>query len=240
VGLLWDELKTAVPLIFHGNPYMGSVIWFTVQVTFLATALATIIGLPFAVLIGLGRFRGRALLQWIANAGLALPPVLVGLVLFMLFIPQGPLGAWRLDATRRSVFIAQTILATPYVIALGAAAIQSLPPGVLAQARALGAGRRQLAVLALREARIGVIAAVIAAMGMTLAEVGAVVVVGSNIWGYDQTLASAALFDADAARYADGLACGIVLIVLIVLLLGGMAILQERSGRPLLRFRTVP
>ncbi len=154
--LLWDELRTAVPLIFHGNQYMGSTIWFTVQVAFISTAIATVVGLPLAVLIGLGRFRGRALLQWIANACIALPPVLVGLFLFMLFIPQGPLGDSRLGGTRRSVFIAQAILATPYVVALGAAAIQSLPPGLLVQARALGAGRRQLAVLALREARIGV------------------------------------------------------------------------------------
>lgn len=177
------------------------------------------------------------MLQWIANACIALPPVLVGLVLFMLFIPQGPLGNWRLDATRRSVFIAQTILATPYVIALGAAAIQSLPPGVIAQARALGAGRRQLALLALREARIGVIAAIIAAMATTLSEVGAIIVVGSNIQGYDQTLASAALFESNAAEYADAVAFGLVLIVLLLVLLGGLGLLQQRSGRPLMRFR---
>jgi tungstate transport system permease protein len=237
--LLWDEFKTAVPLVFHGNQYMGRVIWFTIQVAFISTGIAVLIGLPFAALLGLGRFRGRAILQWIANACIALPPVLVGLVLFMLFIPQGPLGAWRLDATRKSVFIAQAILATPYVIALGAAAIQSLPPGVIAQARALGAGRRQLAVLALREARFGVIAAIIAAMATTLSEVGAIVVVGSNIQGYDQTLASAALFESNATMYADAVAFGLVLVVLLLVLLGGLGLLQQRSGRPLMRFRAV-
>lgn len=236
--LLWDELRTAVPLIFHGNQYMGSTIWFTVQVAFISTAIATVVGLPLAVLIGLGRFRGRALLQWIANACIALPPVLVGLFLFMLFIPQGPLGDSRLGGTRRSVWIAQAILATPYVVALGAAAIQSLPPGLLVQARALGANRRQLAVLALREARIGVVAAIVAAMAVTLAEVGAIIVVGGNIWGYDQTLASAALYAANAAQYADAVAFGIVLIVLMLVLLGGISLLQHRSrGRPLFRFR---
>jgi tungstate transport system permease protein len=237
--LLWGEFKTAVPLVFNGNQYMGRVIWFTIQVAFISTGIAALIGLPFAALLGLGRFRGRAVLQWIANACIALPPVLVGLVLFMLFIPQGPLGNWRLDATRRSVFIAQAILATPYVIALGAAAIQSLPPGVIVQARALGAGRRQLAILALREARIGVIAAIIAAMATTLSEVGAIVVVGSNIQGYDQTLASAALFESNAAYYADAVAFGLVLVVLLLILLGGLGLLQQRSGRPLMRFRAV-
>jgi tungstate transport system permease protein len=240
VKLLWDELKAAVPLVFHGNPYMGSVILFTIEVALLATAIACCIGLPLALIIGLGRFRGRAILQWIANACIALPPVLVGLLLFMLLIPQGPLGGWRLDATRTSVIIAQTILAIPYVVAFGAAAIQSLPPGLLDQARALGAGRRQLAQLALAEARIGVIAAIIAAMATTLSEVGALVVVGSNNWGYDQTLARAALFEANAAAFADAVAFGLVLIVVLLLLLGSLAILQQRAGRPLLQFRFRP
>ncbi len=226
--LLWDELRDAVPLVFHGNPYMGSELWFTVQVALIATALATVIGLPIATAIGLGRFRGRSLLQWIANAGIALPPVLAGLFLFLLFVPEGPLGSLRLDATRRSVFIAQTLLAIPYVVALGAAAIQSLPPGLIAQARALGAGRLALATLAVREARFGIAAAIIAAMGTTLAEVGAIVVIGGNIYGYDQTLASAALFDANAARYTEAFACGIVLLGLTMILLGGASVLQER------------
>jgi tungstate transport system permease protein len=228
VRLLWDELRDAVPLVFHGNPYMGSELWFTVQVALIATALATVIGLPIATAIGLGRFRGRSLLQWIANAGIALPPVLAGLFLFLLFVPEGPLGSLRLDATRRSVFIAQTLLAIPYVVALGAAAIQSLPPGLIAQARALGAGRLALATLAVREARFGIAAAIIAAMGTTLAEVGAIVVIGGNIYGYDQTLASAALFDANAARYTEAFACGIVLLGLTMILLGGASVLQER------------
>jgi tungstate transport system permease protein len=226
--LLWDELRHAVPLVFHGNPYMGSELWFTVQVALIATALATVIGLPIATAIGLGRFRGRSLLQWLANAGIALPPVLAGLFLFLLFVPEGPLGSLRLDATRRSVFVAQTLLAVPYVVALGAAAIQSLPAGLIAQARALGAGRIGLATLAVREARFGIIAAIVAAMGTTLAEVGAIVVVGGNIYGYDQTLASAALFDADAAHYTEAIACGIVLLGLTMILLGGASVLQER------------
>ncbi len=228
MGFLWNEFKAAVPLIFHGDPVLLSVIWFTVQVALIGTGLAALIGLPIALSIGLGHFRGRAVLQWLANVGLALPPVLAGLFLYVLFAPSAPLGALHLTWTRTSVFIAQTLLAIPYVVALAAAAIQSLPPGLLSQARALGAGRIQVAVLALREARVGVVAAVIAAMGATLAEVGAIVVVGGNIYGYDQTLASAALFDAGAARYAEAIASGIVLLGLVLILMGGAGVLQER------------
>jgi tungstate transport system permease protein len=206
------------------------VIWFTVQVAVVATALACVIGLPIALVIGLGRFRGRRMLQVLANASLGLPPVVVGFFLFLLFVPQGPLGSLHLPTTRRAVFIAQTVLALPYIVALGAAAFQGLPPGLLGQARILGAGRRQVYGLALREARIGVLAAVIAALGTSLSEVGAIVLVGGNVYGYDQTLASASLYEANAAHYDDAVAIGIVLIVLILVLMGSLSLLQQRSG----------
>jgi tungstate transport system permease protein len=235
--LLWNELRDAVPMILHGNPYLLSIIWFTLQVAAIATGCAAVLGLPLALAIGLGRFRGRRLLQALANAGLALPPVLVGLVLFLMFVPQGPLAGLHLEVTRQGVFVAQTILALPYVVALGAAAVQGLPRGLLDQARALGAGRVQLAVLAVREARVGMVAALLAALGTTLSEVGAIVIVGGNVYGYDQTLASASLYEANAAHYADAVALGIVLIGLILLLMGGFGLLQQRGDGVRMRFR---
>ena len=235
---MWELLRDAVPLIAHGNPYLISVIWFTVQVAAIATGVATVIGLPLGLAIGLGRFRGRRALQVLANASLGLPPVLVGLFLFFVFAGQGPLGGLHLPVTRRAVFVAQTILALPYVVALSAAAVQALPPGLAAQARALGAGRIQLSILALREARIGVLAAIIAALGTSLSEVGAIVIVGGNVFGYDQTLASAALYEANAAHYADAVAIGIVLTGLILVLMGGVSALQHQGTGIRLRFRS--
>lgn len=228
--LLWEELRQAVPLITHGNPYLLQVIWFTIQVAAIATSAAAVIGLPIGLTIGLGRFRGRRALQALANASLALPPVLVGLFLFLVFVPEGPLGSLHLTITRRAVFVAQTVLALPYVVALTAAAVQGLGPGLLSQARVLGAGRLALYTLALREARIGVVAALLAALGTTLSEVGAIVIVGGNVYGYDQTLASAALFEANASRYADAVAIGIVLIALILVLMCSVGFLQHRGG----------
>jgi tungstate transport system permease protein len=235
VHLLWEELRRAVPLIVHGNPYLLSIIWFTVEV---ATAVAAVIGLPIGLAIGLGRFRGRRTLHLLANASLGLPPVLLGLFLFLVFVPQGPLGSLHLNVTRQAVVIAQTILALPYVVALSAAAIQGLPQGLLSQARVLDAGRRQLATLALREARIGVMAALIAALGSALSEVGAIAIVGGNVYGFDQTLASAALYEADAAHYDDAVAIGIVLIALILVLMCGVGVLQQKGGGIRLRFRS--
>jgi tungstate transport system permease protein len=224
-------------MIVHGNPTLLSVIWFTIQVAVIATTSAAVIGLPIALAIGLGRFRGRRTLQILANASLGLPPVVAGFVMFLLFVPQGPLGALHLNVTRRGVFIAQTVLALPYIVALSAAAIQGLPPGLLGQARLLGAGRRQLSALALREARIGVMAAMIAALGTSLSEVGAIVIVGGNVYGYDQTLASATLYEANAAHYADAVAIAIVLIGLILLLMCGLGVLQHQGNGIRWRFR---
>ncbi len=136
------------------------------------------------------------------------------------------------------MYVAQTILALPYIVALTAAAIQGLPPGLLAQARLFGAGRRQLSLLALREAKIGVIAGIIAALGAALSEVGAVVIVGGNIQNYDQTLASAVLQQVnDYTNYPYALGISLVLLALILVLMAILTVLQQRSGGLQLRFR---
>lgn len=234
--LIWNELKDAVPMILHGNPTLLNVIWFTLQVAAVATAIATVIGLPIGLAIGLGRFRGRRVAQAIANASLALPPALVGAVLFLACAGGAPLSSLQLIGTRRVVFVAQTILALPYTVALTAAAVQGLPPGLLAQARLLGARRPQLFLLALREARIGVMAAIIAALGTALSEVAAIAIVGGNIYGYNQTLASATLYEVNGGRYADAVAIAIVLAGMILILMCGLGVLQQRVGIRL-RFR---
>lgn len=235
--LLWESLHRAVSLITSGDANLFGVIWFTIQVAAVATACAAAIGIPIGLALGLGHFRGRRALQLLANASMGLPPVIVGVCLFLMFVPQGPLGPLHLNVTREGVFIAQTVLALPYVIALTAAAVQALPAGLPAQARLLGAGRLQLSLLALREGRIGVMAAIIAALGTALSEVGAIVIVGGNVYGYNQTLASAALFEANAAHYADAVAIGIVLAVMILILMGSVSLLQHQSGGIRLRFR---
>jgi len=239
MAYLWDELRQAIPLIANGNDYILNLTWVTIRVAVVSTTGALVIGLPIGLVLGLGRFRGRRTLQILANASLALPPVLGGLFVLLLLLPQGAFGGLHYAFTLNAVYIAQTLLALPYIVALTPAAIQGLPPGLLAQARALGAGRRQLSLLALREAKIGVIAAAIAAFGTALAEVGAVVIVGGNIENYDQTLASAVLTEVnDFSNYPFALAISIVLLGLILMLIGLLTVLQQRGGIQL-RFRSV-
>ncbi len=236
--LILDEFRAAGPLIWHGNPYLMQIIGFTLQVAVVATSIATVIGVPIGLALGLGRFRGRSFMRVLANSSLGVPPALVGAILFLLFAVPAPLGSLGLLSTRRAVFIAQTILALPYTVALTAAAIEGLPDGLLSQARALGAGRVEVAVLAVREARVGMVAAIIAALGTSLSEVAAIAIVGGNIYGYDQTLASATLYEVNAANYPMALAIAIVLMGMILVLMGSVALLQHQSGGLRLRFRT--
>jgi tungstate transport system permease protein len=239
VSFLWHQLREAVPLIWGGHGDIMRLGWVTIRLALVATAIASAIGIPLGCAIGLGRFRGRRLVHAVANASLAVPSVIVGIVVLILLLPHGVLGGLRIEFTLKGVYIAQTLLALPYTVALTAAAVNALPPGLLDQARALGAGRAQLARLALREARIGVMAAVIAALGTALSEVGAVVIVGGNIQNHDQTLASAVLQQTtDYTDYPNALAIAIVLLVLIGLLMAALTVLGQRNDALRLRLRT--
>jgi tungstate transport system permease protein len=239
VHAVWEQLRAGISLIFSANGVILSATWATIRVAFVSTAIAAMIGLPIGVAFGLGRFRGRRALQLLANASLALPPVVVGVIVLMLLVPQSVLGSLRIEYTLTAVYIVQAILAVPYIVAFTPAAIQGLPPGLLAQARALGAGRLQLATLAVREARIGILAAVIAAMGATVSEVGAVVIVGGNTQGQDQTLASGLL---DSFLLTAGnpelIGITIMLVLILLVLLGTLTMLQQRSGGVNLRFHS--
>jgi ABC-type tungstate transport system substrate-binding protein len=225
-----DAFAEAWDKIVHGDPYMMHLIRVTIQVAVIPTSIATLVGLPLAVLIGIGRFRGRTIALSVANAGLGLPPVIVGLVFVLLTLPaHGPFGGSGLIFTLNGVYVVQTVLALPVIVALSSAAILAGSPGLLDQARAFGAGRVQLAALAIREARVGILAAVIAAVGSALSEVGAVVLAGGNIEGLDQTLASATLEQVQQANWVYALAIGIVLLGLIVLVSGALTVLQHRG-----------
>lgn len=231
---LWQGLRQAWHLIVTGDPYIEHLAWVTFEVAAVSTAIALLLGLPIGLALGLGRFRGRQLGLIVANSGLMLPPVVVGLVLSLLMFPEAPLGRFHLLFTLKGVFIAQTLLALPIVIALTASAVRAVPPGLLDQARAFGAGTTQVWVFALGEARIGILTAAIAAVGSALSEVGAVVLVGGNVQGDDQTLASATIQAVNAGHFADAMAIGIVLLGLILIVTAALTFVQQRGDGPVL------
>jgi tungstate transport system permease protein len=231
---LWDGLKQAVDLLLHGDHEILVVVGTTLQLALWSTLLALALGLPLGLALGLGRFRGRRAGLALANAGMGLPPVVVGLVVALFLFRGAPLGSLELLYTLKGVIAAQTLLALPLVAALTAAAVQALPRGLFEQARAFGASRVQVWVLALREARVGVLAATIAAMGSAFAEVGAVVLVGGNIDGQTQTLASAVLVRVSAGEYGRAIALGTILLGIILLLSAALTLAQQHERRVLL------
>jgi tungstate transport system permease protein len=233
-GFLWDGIRDAIDLVLAGDHDILVVVGTTLEMALWSTLLALAAGLPIGLALGLGRFRGRRAGLALANAGMGLPPVVVGLVVALLLFRGAPLGGLNLLYTLNGVIVAQALLALPLVAALTAAAVQALPGGLLEQARAFGASRAQVALLALREARIGVLAATIAALGSAFAEVGAVVLVGGNIEGETQTLASAVLVRVSAGEYGRAIALGTILIGLILLLAAMLTLAQQHERRPLL------
>jgi tungstate transport system permease protein len=231
VGFLWDGVRQAWDLIVGGDGYLWRLTWVTLKVAGVSTAISLVLGLPVGLWLGLGRFRGRRIGVGLANFGFVLPPVIVGLVLSLLMFPRAPLGRFRLLYTLRGVYVAQTVLSLPIMIALALAAVQAVPTGLLDQARAFGAGTLQVWGLALRESRIGIVTATIAAAGSGLSEVAAVVLVGGNIEGRDQTLASAALEQVNAGHYSAGVAIGIILLALMLVIIAALTIAQQRDQR---------
>ena len=234
MDFIWDGIKQAADLLVHGDHDLLVVVGITLRLALFSTLLALALGLPLGIGLGLGRFRGRRTMLALTNAGMGLPPVVVGLVVALLLFRGAPLGDLNLLYTFKGIVFAQTLLALPVVAALTAAAVQTLPAGLLEQARAFGASRAQVAALALREARVGVLAATIAALGSAFAEVGAIVLVGGNIEGRTQTLASAVLVEVSAGEYGRAIALGTILLGLILILAAALTFAQQHERRALL------
>jgi tungstate transport system permease protein len=239
---IWEGLQEAVHLIFHDNGELGHILWVTLHVGVFATAFAALVGLPLGLLFGLGRFRGRRVGLALLNAGLGLPPVVVGLVVALFLFRGAPLGGLEWIYTVEGMILAQAILALPLIAAFTATAVGAVPAALLGQARALGASRWQVGGLALREARVGVVGALIAAFGSAVSEVGAVILVGGNIHGQTQTLASAVLTEVSAGEYGTAIALGIILLGLIIVCGAALTVLQQRGsgedeGAPWFRWR---
>src|SRR5919197_134888 len=234
MDFIWDGLKQAADLLAHGDHDILVVVGTTLRLALISTLLALALGLPLGLALGVGRFRGRRAILALANAGMGPPPVVVGLVVALLLFRGAPLGDLNLLYTFNGMVLAQTLLALPLVAALTAAAVQAVPAGLLEQARAFGASRAQVGALELREARVGVLAATIAAMGSAFAEVGAIVLVGGNIANETQTLASAVLVQVSSGEYGRAIALGTILLGLILLLAAVLTFAQQHERRPLL------
>jgi len=231
-----DPLLEALRLITSGDLYVWNVIIRSLRISGTALLLAVLLGLPIGALVGLSRFRFRSGVVAVMNTGLALPPVVVGLAVFLLLSRSGPLGALDMLYTPWAMILAQTVIAGPYIAAVALAATESVPSEVRLQARALGAGRLQTVLLQLREVRTSLVAAVAAGFGAIISEVGAVMIVGGNILGETRVLTTAIVLETGRGDLGVAIAMGIVLLAValyvnvLLLLLGRRTIRRPLSA----------
>ena len=206
-------------------------IWLSLRVSGIATLIAVVIGMPIGAAIGLNRFRGRTLAVALIHTGFALPPVVVGLFVYMFLSRNGPAGDWNLLFTPAAMVMAQALLATPYVAGISLAAVQAIPHDVRWQARALGASPLRAIATHVREARLGLIAAVVAGFGAVISEVGAVMMVGGNIAGETRVMTTAIVLETRRGNFETALALGLVLLAIAFTVNFMLTLAQQRRTR---------
>src|SRR5574341_1836147 len=209
MDLIWDGVTEAFKLIFSGDAYVYEVTLTSLTISAAATLIALVLGLSIASMLA---FRVRAdtvLVLGAFNAGMALPPVAVGLFVAVMLWRTGPLGQLHLLYSPSAIVIAQSVIATPVVTAISTAGLQSLHPRLRLQVLALGASRWQAAVLLFREAHISLLTAVMAGFGAAISEVGATIMVGGNIKGSTRTLTSAIVLEVGKGNFETAIAFSI-------------------------------
>ncbi|MFZ1264961.1 MAG: ABC transporter permease [Anaerolineae bacterium] len=208
------SLDQALRLIAGGDAGLVAIITLSLRVTGLALLLSMLGGVPLGAALGLSRTRLRGLVTALLYTGMGLPPVVVGLFVYLLLSRSGPLGAWGWLFTPSAMILAQTVIAFPVVTSLTMTAVQGVDPALRVQVRALGATSRQEAWTVLLEARSGVVAAIVAAFGSIISEVGAVMLVGGNIAGKTRVLTTAIVLETRQGDFSLALALGVILLVL--------------------------
>ena len=203
----------------------------SLQVSTIATLVSLLIGLPLGTWLALGSFRGRSFILSIVNTGMALPPVVVGLVVAMTLWRSGPLGSLRLIYTPWAIVIAQTIISAPVVIGLSAAALAALDPRLQQQLLGLGASRLQMIWHLWREARLPLLAALMAGFGSVISEVGASMMVGGNIRGQTRVLTTAIVLETSKGEFERALALSALLLVITYLINLAPTWVQQKGQR---------
>lgn len=225
---LIESLRASLLLIVALDAEVMHAIWTSLYTSGCAILLAAVVGIPGGTLLGLGRFAGRRAVLTVLNTLMALPTVVVGLVVYGLLSRQGPLGVWGLLFTPAAMIIGQTVLAAPIVANYTVAAVAGADPRILPTALTLGAGRLRGAGQLLVEVRFGVMAAIVAGFGRVIAEVGVAMMLGGNIRGYTRTMTTAIALETSKGEFAFGLALGIVLLAVALIVNLFLNLLQQK------------
>jgi tungstate transport system permease protein len=214
MDLIFEGIKKAFWLLITFDPEVMGITLLSLQVSGSATLISLFIGISIGATVALSKFRGRRIVVSLINTGMALPPVVVGLFVTIFLWRNGPLGVLGVLYTPTAMIIAQTVIATPIVMGITLAAIQQLPQKLRLQILALGATRLQMVWILIKEAKLPLLAAVMAGFGGVISEVGASIMVGGNIKGYSRVLTTATVMETSRGNFDIAIALGIILLLL--------------------------
>jgi tungstate transport system permease protein len=226
-----ESLETAIVLVLSGNAELGQIVAVSLTVSLSAVALAAAIGLPLGAAVAMSRFPGRSAVIVVLNALMGLPPVVVGLAIYLLLSRSGPLGALGLLFTPAAMVIAQAVLVLPIIAALTRQIVEELWGEYVEQLVSLGVSPARAAATLLWDGRYGVLTAVLAGLGRAAAEVGAILIVGGNIAGVTRTMTTAIALETSKGDLALAMALGMILIALVLLINAAAFALTRASGR---------
>lgn len=227
--LFWEGIRKAFELLRTLDPEVLGITLFTLKVSLLATLASLVLGIGTGTALALGRFPGRRLAISLVNTGMGLPPVVVGLFVTILLWRNGPLGALQLLYTPSAIILAQTVIATPIIAGISVAALQQLPPDLALQILSLGASRTQMLWLLLKEARLPLLAAVMAGFGGVISEVGASLMVGGNLKGSTRVLTTATVMETGKGNFDMAIALSLILLALTFSVNAALTHIQQRE-----------
>ena len=230
MGTIWEGIKQAIVLLAGGDPEVMQITLLSLQVSGVATLFSLSIGLPLGTLLALGQFPSRRFWISLINTGMALPPVVVGLFVSLMLWRSGPFGFLRQMYTVNAIIIAQLVIATPVVTGLTVSALQSLDPRLRLQLLGLGASRWQMVTALWREARLPLLAALMAGFGAVISEVGASMMVGGNLRYHTRVLTTAIVLETSQGEFAGAIALSVILLLLAYAVNMVLTWVQQRSS----------
>jgi tungstate transport system permease protein len=228
VGYLVDGFFKAIDLIIGLNPEVVDTTMLSLQVSFTSVALASLVGIPLGAFTALNEFPGKRILVNIINTLMGLPPVVVGLLVFLMVSRAGPLGTYGLLFPPTAMIIAQFILVTPIIIGLSISATRAVDRSIIDTAVSMGATRFNTALLTINEAKQALAVAILAGFGRAIAEVGAVMIVGGDIRWSTRVLTTSIVLQTRIGDYGFAIALGIILLTMSFVINMIMNLIQER------------
>jgi tungstate transport system permease protein len=229
MDLIFEGIKKAFWLLITFDPEVMSITFLSLKVSGSATFISLFIGISVGTTVALSKFPGRRIVVSLINTGMGLPPVVVGLFVTIFLWRNGPLGFLGVLYTPGAMIIAQTVIATPIVMGITLAAIQQLPQKLRLQILALGATRIQMVWILIKEAKLPLLAAVMAGFGGVISEVGASIMVGGNIKGYSRVLTTATVMETSRGNFDIAIALGIILLLLAYIINLILTQIQQRE-----------